>query len=119
MGIALLVALIVSVTMKIGNVLWRIKWKWLRQALVFLDGVSPWLPPIFGAAIGAIPQIPRPGILAELPEHLGYPTMIILGLIAGYLYERIWKSIKQVLEARGLDLDMDLTPREQKKEMGK
>lgn len=115
-GIALVVGVIMTTLMKVGAALWRVKWKWLRQCLVFLDGVSPWLAPTFGAAVGAIPQIPRPSIIGDLPEGLGYASMILLGLFAGSVYEKIWKGIKQIMEARGLKLDADLNPKEQKKE---
>lgn len=114
-AIGLLVAFLVSVLLKVGVLLWKIQWKWLRQCLVFLDGVSPWLPPFFGGAIGAIPQLPRPGILVELPEGLGYAAMILLGVFAGSLYERIWKGVKQIMEAKGLKLDKELPPKAQKK----
>ena len=39
--------------------------------------------------------------------------MIILGMVAGSFWERVWKTFKSQLEARGIDIDLDEEPRNQ------
>jgi len=111
--VGILVFLLMTLFMCLGGLLWR--FAWMRRVLVWLDAAAPWLPPLFGAGLGAIPIWPRPGSLNELPEGQAYFAMIVLGLLAGLFYEKIWKGVKQVIEARGIDLSLDLPPKQQKK----
>jgi len=106
-------ALIIVMFMKLGGLMWRAKK--LRGVVRFFDALKPWVPWALGGGLGAIPLWPRPEAVLELPEQYQYFTMIILGIVAGAFYERIWKGVRQVIEARGIDLDLDLTPKEQKK----
>lgn len=109
----LLVALLMAFFLKVGSAMWKVKK--LRKVIKFFAGVSVWLPPVFGAGLGAIPYWPRPGAVQELPEWQGYTAMVVLGLLAGVFYERIWKFVKERLESQGIDIDLDLDPKEQKK----
>lgn len=111
MGVA--VALLMAFFLFIGSKLWAVKK--LRKVIKFFNGISVWLPPFFGAGIGAIPVWPRPGPIQALPEGQGYFSMIIMGLLCGVFYERIWKFVKERLEGQGIDIDLDLPPKEQKK----
>jgi len=109
--IGVLVYLIMYAFTKAGELLWKVKK--LRKTLKVLGAVAPWLPWAFGGGLGAIPIWPRPGLVLELPDNLQVWAMVLLGIVAGALYERIWKSVKQVLEAQGIDVDLDMPPKEQ------
>lgn len=111
--IGILVYLVMFAFMKIGSLLWKVKK--LRKALKVMDAISPWLPWAFGGGIGAIPVWPRPALILEMPEQYHIWAMIFLGILAGALYERIWKSVKQGFEAQGIDISLDMEPKEQKK----
>ena len=113
--VGILVYLIMYFFLKVGALLWKIKWTWLRKTLKVLDAAHPWLPWAFGAGIGAIPVLPKPALVLALPESYHVWSMVFLGLLAGALYERIWKSVQQGLEARGIDISLDMPPKEQKK----
>lgn len=113
--IGVLVWIWMTLLMKAGEAMWKIKNKRLRQSLLFLETAAPWLPPLFGLLLGALPWWPIPGDL-HVTIVQGRFIMLGLGLGAGYFYERIWKGIRQVIEARGIDLNMDISPKEQKKQ---
>jgi hypothetical protein len=113
--IGVIVFLLMYVFMFLGTRLWALDRKWLRRVLVWTYAASPYLPGFLGAGLGAIPVWPRPGPLQELPDEQGYFAMILLGLVAGLLYERIWKGVKQYIESRGLDIELSVPPREQRR----
>lgn len=104
---------IMNMGLKIGKALWKIKR--LRGLIRIFSALVPWIPWLIGGALGAIPVWPRPQMVAEIDPSYQYVTMIILGILSGAMYERIWKGVKQVIEARGIDLDSDMSPHEQKK----
>jgi len=109
----LIVGLFMAFFMKIGSLMW--KSKPLRKVVKFFTGISVWLPPALGAGLGAIPYWPRPGPVQEMPEWQGYTAMIVLGLLAGVFYERIWKFVQERLKGRGIDIELDMSPKDQLK----
>jgi hypothetical protein len=114
LSIGVIVAFTMSFLMRAGTLLWETKIRWIRQVVIFLDGIAPWLPPAIGIGFGALPFWPRPELFQDLSESQSYLGMIFLGLLAGLFYERIWKGVKQVIEARGIDIDLNLPPKKQK-----
>jgi len=111
MGI--IVALLMTFFMFLGSRLWAVVV--LRKAIKFFSGAAVWLPPLFGAGLGAIPIWPRPGSIQDMPEEQAYFAMILLGLLAGVFYERIWKFVQERVKAAGIDIELDRSPKEQLK----
>jgi len=111
--IGLTVAFMIFLFFRIGSMLWSINNTAIRGFLRFTYAISPWVPPMIGAIVGAVPYWPAPEALSFLPEDRQYYAMIILGLFAGIFYERIWKGFRQVIKARGVDLNIDLIPKKQ------
>ena len=93
----------------LGAYLWKIKG--LRKILQILEGIKMLFPPLFGFGMGWIPQIPRPEPLVESTQF----TVALLYMVAGLCSPWIVKGIKKALEAKGINVDIDLTPKEQKK----
>lgn len=95
----------------LGPRLWKIKnVKW-RAIMKFLEGIKTIWPPLLGFGLGWIPQMPRPEPLAD--QHQA--TVAMLYLVAGLGSSWIVQGVKKALEARGIDVEMDLSPKEQKK----
>jgi len=115
MGIA--VALLMAFFLFLGSKLWAVKK--LRKLVKFFSGIVVWLPPLFGAGLGAIPIWPRPEQIHSLPDDQGYFAMILLGLLAGVFYERIWKFIQERIKAAGINVELDVTPKEQLKQLAR
>lgn len=95
----------------LGPRLWKIKNKKWRSIMKFLEGIKMVWPPMFGFGLGWIPQMPRPEPLAESSQF----TVALLFLVAGLGCQWIVKGVKKALEARGINVDLDMTPKEQKK----
>lgn len=112
-GIAVLTAGVMLTVNKIGTYLWSLRKAWLRKILRVLHAGVPVLPSICGAAFGLIPCWPVPAPFAELPANQKMWVMIVLGLIAGSVWERVWKTVKQALETRGVKVDIDDPPQAQ------
>lgn len=112
LSIGVMTALVIIGALRLGEALWR--YRALRGVIRFMDAAKPWIPWVVGGLLGAIPWWPPPPQIEGLPQQYVAFSMILLGIIAGALYERIWKGVKQVIEARGIDLDWDLPPRDQK-----
>jgi|PlaIllAssembly_1097288.scaffolds.fasta_scaffold01152_6 hypothetical protein len=112
-GIGILVAIIMNALDRIGKALWGLKKVKLRKVMKALHVVAPWLPAVFGGALGAIPWWPRPELLSELQGSQAVWAMTVLGVVAGSAYERIWKGFKQAAELRGINLDHDDKPSKQ------
>lgn len=110
--IGVMTALIIMTALRLGELLWKVRR--LRGMIRFANALKPWVPWAIGGLLGAIPWWPPPPQIEELPQQHGYFSMILIGIMAGALYERIWKGVKQVIEARGIDLEWDLPPRDQK-----
>jgi len=95
----------------LGPRLWSIRnVKW-RKTLKFLEGIKVVWPPIFGFTLGWIPDIPRPDALAESSTL----TLALLYFVAGLCCQWIVKGVKKCLESRGIEIDVDLPPKQQKK----
>ena len=95
----------------LGPRLWQIKDPRWRKTLRFLEGIKLIWPPIFGFGLAWVPGMPRPDAL----EDSGKLTVAILFAVAGLTCQWIVKGVKKALEARGIDIDIDVDPREQKK----
>ncbi len=113
LSLGVVTAILMVVGLKVGFLLWKVKK--MRGVVRFFDALKPWIPWLIGGGLGAIPIWPRPEQIQEISDKYQYIAMIFLGMVAGALYERIWKGVKQVIEARGIDLDLDITPQEQKR----
>jgi hypothetical protein len=111
------VALLMAFFVFLGSKLWAVKK--LRKLIKFCNAATVWLPSLFGAGLGAIPVWPRPGPIQDMPEWQGYFSMILMGLICGTFYERIWKFVKERVAAAGIDIELDLPPKEQLKKKAK
>jgi hypothetical protein len=107
--ISLVVLCVMTVLGRLGKWLWSLKKKSIRRVMVYLNVLTPWMPWALGAGLGAIPQMPRPAPL----QDVHWAVMMVVGLAAGGIYERVWKGIRQVAESRGIDLDLDDTPNKQ------
>lgn len=103
--------LIMLMLTRLSTIMWRVRK--IRRGVCFCNAMKPLFPAIIGGVLGLVPSWPRPEALLQMPNACQAPAMVVLGLIAGSCYERIWKSVKQVAEARGVDLSIDLTPKEQ------
>jgi hypothetical protein len=95
----------------LGPKLWKIRnMKW-RSIMKFLEGIKMVWPPLIGFGLGWIPGMPRPDALAESSTL----TVALLYIVAGLGCQWIVKGIKKALEARGIDVELDMTPQDQKK----
>ena len=96
----------------LGPRLWKIKnVKW-RAILKFLEGIKMIWPPLLGFGLGWVPQMPRPEPLAD--QHQA--TVAMLYLVAGLASSWIVQGVKKALAARGIDVELDMTPKEQIKQ---
>lgn len=95
----------------LGHYLWKTGNRTVRQALRFFEATKVLFLPVFGFALGSIPQIPRPGQLEEASQL----AVSLLYAVSGLCSMLIVKFIKKSAEARGIDIDLDLDPKEQKK----
>lgn len=97
----------------VGYYLWRLGGKknmrWLRSFLKFMEVVKVPLLALMGFGIGWIPNMPRPEPLAESSTL----TVALLYTVAGICSMFLVKAIKRALEARGIDVDLDVQPRDQ------
>lgn len=95
----------------LGPRLWKIKNKRWRKFMKFLEGSKMVWPPLLGFCLGWIPGMPRPDPLVGSATV----TVAMLYTVAGLGCQWIVKGIKKALEARGIDVELDMDPREQKK----
>jgi hypothetical protein len=95
----------------IGYYLWGTKVRVIRKFLKFTEAVK--VPCLFllGFGFGWVPSIPRPEQLADAPQL----SVALLYGIAGLCSMFIVKSVKKYAEARGIDIGLDLSPKEQKR----
>ena len=87
------------------------KHKKIRRVLKYMEGSKMIYPPLLGFGLGWIPQMPRPEPLLESNQL----TVAMLYIVAGLCCQSIVKGVKKALEAKGIDLEIDLPPKEQKK----
>jgi len=95
----------------VGHYLWMTGRLPIRKFLKFMVAVK--IPCMFlvGFALGWIPQIPR-------PEQLSGASQLSIALlygIAGLFSMFIVKWFKKMAEAKGIDIGMDLDPKQQKR----
>lgn len=95
----------------IGPYLWAIKNKSIRKFLRFMEAVKIPLMFFLGFGLGWIPQVPRPEQLVEANQF----TMALVYGIAGLFSMVTVKWVKKMAEARGIDIELDLDPKEQKR----
>ena len=95
----------------LGPRLWSINNRRWRSVMKFLDGIKVVWPPIFGFLLGWVPGIPRPSALSESSTL----TLALLYFVAGLGCQWIVKGVKKYIESRGIDVDLDLSPKQQKK----
>jgi hypothetical protein len=98
----------------IGSFLWTIENRTLRKLLKVTEMVK--IPCMFllGFGLAWIPGIPRP---SEFEEASTLSLALLYG-IAGLFSMIIVKWVKKVAEARGIDIELNLDPKEQKKAKG-
>lgn len=97
----------------LGHFLWKMGNKVIRKVLKFMEAVKVLFLPLMGFGLGWIPQIPRPIQLQG--EETSQLSVALLYSVAGLCSMLIVKLVKQSFEARGIDVDLDLDPKEQKK----
>lgn len=95
----------------IGHYLWATKNKGIRKFLKFMEAVKVLFLPLIGFGLGWIPGMPKPPQLAESSTL----SLALLYAVAGLCSMLIVKFLKKAAESRGLDIDLDLSPKEQKK----
>lgn len=100
----------------IGHYLWATKNKVVRKILKFLEAVKVLFLPIIGFGLGWIPQVPRPEALQG--DDVSQFSVALLYAVAGLCSAIIVKFVKQSLQARGIDIELDMQPKEQKKQKG-
>lgn len=95
----------------IGSYLWATKNKVIRRILKVTE---EWKMPamfLIGFGLGWIPQVPRP---PQLEEQSQLSIALLYG-IAGLCSMFIVKAFKKYAESKGIDIDLDLDPKQQKK----
>jgi hypothetical protein len=95
----------------LGPRLWRLNKAWLRRFLKVMESFKMIWPPLLGFALGWIPWMPRPAALEGTHQF----AVALLYLVAGLFSLWIVKGVKKYLESRGINIDLDFTPKEQKK----
>lgn len=95
----------------LGYYLWTTGNRTVRRALQFFEATKVLFLPVFGFALGSIPQIPRPEQLAEASQL----AVSLLYAVSGLCSMLIVKFVKKSAEARGIDIDLDLDPKMQKR----
>jgi hypothetical protein len=103
-----LVALIMLGMNFVGEKLWRVRA--LRGVLIVLEGYKQVFPPLIGFGLAWIPWIPLPETIADY--HRGFFAFI--GLVAGALWREIFMLYKSRLKAKGLDVELELPPKQQR-----
>ena len=83
--------------------------KWLRKFLKLMEAIKIPLLALMGFSLGWLPDMPRPAPLEESSTL----TLAILYAIAGIFSMFIVKAIRKALEARGIDIDLDMQPKTQ------
>lgn len=96
----------------LGHYLWYTKKRPIRKLLKFMEAAKVLFLPIIGFALGWVPGMPRPPQLAESSTL----SLAMLYAVSGLCSMLIVKFLKKTVEARGIDIDLDLSPKEQKKE---
>lgn len=97
----------------LGPRLWKIKNKGWRKFMKFMEGIKMVWPPLFGFGLAWIPGMPQPEPLVAAESST--LTVALLYSVAGLGCQWIVKGVKKALEARGIDVELDMTPKEQKK----
>lgn len=93
----------------VGPQLWKVVK--LRKALKYLEASKTIWPPLMGFGLGWIPTMPKPEPLAESSSL----TVAMLFLVAGLFSSAIVKGVHKALESRGINIDLDVPPKQQKK----
>jgi hypothetical protein len=97
----------------LGYYAWKIEKKWVRKTLTVLEAVKTLFLPLWGFALGWIPSIPRPAQLAG--EEVSQLSVALLYATAGLVSMVVVQVAKRSLEARGVNIDLDMAPKEQRK----
>lgn len=95
----------------VGHYLWYTGKRPIRKLLKFMVAVKVLFLPIIGFGLGWIPGMPRPPQLEESSTL----SLAMLYAVSGLCSMLIVKFLKKTAEARGIDLDLDMDPKEQKK----
>jgi hypothetical protein len=97
----------------IGHYLWAVSWRkelrCLRKFLKIIEAIKVPLLAVIGFGLGWIPGMPRPDELSDSSTL----SVALLYAVAGICSMFLVKSIKKVLEARGIDIDIDIPPKNQ------
>lgn len=67
-------------------------------------------PPLIGATFAFLPIVPRPEAISDQPVSV----IVFAYFMIGVHTQWIVKGCKKALEARGIDVDLDLSPLDQK-----
>lgn len=110
-GCGISVGIAMLLIQKLLTSLWKI-YK-LRKFITGFYVSVPWLPLLFGGIFGSLSFWPVPELFVD--SSYSKLLMIFLGISSGMFYERIWKGFRQGMETRGVNLELDLPPKEQLK----
>lgn len=96
-----------------GAYLWKLggkpNFKCLRKIIKFFEAVKIPMLSVIGFCLGFVPGMPRP----EQFEDSSTLPFAFLCAIAGMFSMFTVKSIKKALQSKGIDIDLDLTPKDQ------
>jgi hypothetical protein len=94
---------------RVGPLLWNLQNRNLRKFLKFMEMTKLLYPPLMGFGLGFISLIPR-------PEPLKSSSVFVVAcvyFVAGLFCQWIVKGVKKGLQAKGIDIDIDDTPKQQ------
>lgn len=111
----ILAAIVVALLMRGGEViglrLWQTGNRRVRRLVVFAESLKVFFPPLFGFALGWVPWFPPMEALADVHRFVFALTL----MVAGSCWQYVFMGVRQQLKTRGIDLDMAIPPKEQKR----
>lgn len=99
----------------VGHYLWKLgasdKLRWVRKILKGMEAAKVPIMVALGFGYGWIPDVPRPEPLVEASAL----SLAMLYAVAGLLSVTLVKAVKKYIESKGIDIDLDLDPKQQKR----
>lgn len=111
----ILAAVVVAVIMRggetVGARLWQTGNRHLRRLVVFVDSVKVFFPPLLGFGLGWVPWFPPMEFLENVHRFVFALTL----MVAGSCWQYVFMGVRQQLKNRGIDVDLAMPPKEQKR----
>src|SRR5210317_1453444 len=111
----ILAAIVVAVIMRggetVGLRLWETGNRKLRRLVVVTDSVKVFFPPLLGFGLGWVPWFPPMEALADVHRFVFALTL----MVAGSCWQYVFMGVKQQLKTRGIDVELPMPPKEQKR----